>query len=81
MVPKTPEDTMTSREARQFYRQAGHALKDGNLLQAELHIKVAASREGDNAAIESLSAQIQQAKAKEAAEKKAKRKAKKKEES
>jgi DnaJ-class molecular chaperone len=82
MVPKTPEDSMASREARQFYRQAGQALKEGNLLQAELHIKVAASREGEgNAAIESLAAEIQQAKAQEAEEKKAKRRAKKQEDS
>ena len=79
VVPKTAEDTMKSREARQFYRQAAEALKGGNLLQAELHIKVARTREGeDNAAIESLFAKIQEAKAAEAAAKKAKRRAKKK---
>lgn len=77
MVPKTAEDTMKVRESRQFYRQAAEALKGGNLLQAELHIKVARSREGDgNAAIESLFAKIQEAKAAEAAAKKAKRQAK-----
>lgn len=64
MVPKTAEDTMKSREARQFYRQAAEALKGGNLLQAELHIKVARNREGQgNAAIEALFAKIQEAKA------------------
>jgi DnaJ-class molecular chaperone len=78
MVPKTAEDTMKSREARQFYRQAAEAFKGGNLLQAELHIKVARTREGKgNAAIEALFAEIQQAKADAAAAKKAKRKAKK----
>jgi DnaJ-class molecular chaperone len=77
MVPKTAEDTMKTREARQFYRQAAEALKGGNLLQAELHIKVARTREGEgNEAIESLFAEIQQAKAAEAAAKKAKRKKK-----
>ena len=78
MVPKTAEDTMKSRESRQFYRQATEALKGDNLLQAELHIKVARSREGEgNAAIESLFAKVQEAKAAAAAAKKAKRKKKK----
>lgn len=80
MVPKTAEDTMKSREARQFYRQAAEALKGGNLLQAELHVKVARSREEEsNAAIESLFTRIQEAKAAAAAAKKEKRKSKKKE--
>ncbi|MBW2278272.1 MAG: DnaJ domain-containing protein [Deltaproteobacteria bacterium] len=79
MVPKTAEDSMKSRESRQFYRQATEALKGDNLLQAELHIKVARSREGEgNAAIESLFAKIQEAKAAAAAAKKAKRIKKKK---
>jgi DnaJ-class molecular chaperone len=76
-VPKSAEDSMKSRESRQFYRQAAEALKDGNLLQAELHIKVARNREGQgNAAIESLFAKIQEAKAAAAAAKKNKRKKK-----
>jgi curved DNA-binding protein CbpA len=54
MIPKTAEETMTSREARQFYRQAVEALKSGNLMQADLHIKVASNREGENKAIEEL---------------------------
>ena len=62
-VPKTPEDTIKSREARQFFRQASEALKAGNLMQAELHSKVAAAREPGNAAIISLQAQVQAAKA------------------
>jgi DnaJ-class molecular chaperone len=79
-VPKTAEDTMKSREARQFYRQALEALKQGSLLQAELHIKVARSHEGDdNASIESLFAKIQEAKVKAAEEKKQKRRKKKEE--
>jgi curved DNA-binding protein CbpA len=63
VAPKTAEDTMRTREGRQFYRQAAEALKAGNLMQAELHVKVARSREGDNPAIEELSARIAEAKA------------------
>jgi len=61
-VPKMPEETISNREARQFFVQAREALKRGDVMQAELHIKVAKSREGDNAAIESMLAQIQVAK-------------------
>ncbi|MDD5306671.1 MAG: DnaJ domain-containing protein [Deltaproteobacteria bacterium] len=62
-IPKTPEDTISSREARQFYRQAAEALQKGNLMQAELHIKVAASREPGSAAIKQLEARIRAEKA------------------
>ena len=58
MIPKTAEETMKSREARQFYRQAAEALKSGNLMQADLHIKVASKREGENKAIEELMEKI-----------------------
>lgn len=63
MVPRSSEETIQSREARQFFIKARDALKQGNLMQAELHIKMAKSREGDNAAIESVAAQIVAAKA------------------
>lgn len=72
-VPKTPEDTIRSRDARQFYRKALEALKDENLMQAELHVKVAHSREPGSKAIEELMKQIIAAKK----EKKAKKKKKK----
>jgi curved DNA-binding protein CbpA len=62
-APKSAEDTMRSREARQFYRQAQEALQSGDLMQAELHAKVAKSREGENAAIAALIEQIKEAKA------------------
>ncbi|MFO8072396.1 MAG: DnaJ domain-containing protein [Polyangia bacterium] len=60
--PKTPQDTIKSREARQFYRQASEELAGGNLMQAELHIKVARSREPGNEAIEALWQKISEAK-------------------
>ena len=62
-VPKSPEESIQSREARQFFIKARDALKAGNLMQAELHIKMAKSRESDNAAIESIAAQVTVAKA------------------
>jgi DnaJ-class molecular chaperone len=62
VAPKTAEDAMRSREARQFYRQAVEALKAGNLMQAELHVKVAKNKEGANEAIEELIAKIEAAK-------------------
>jgi curved DNA-binding protein CbpA len=63
MAPKAPEETIQSREARQFFLKARDELKQGNLLQAELHIKMAKSREAENMAIESIAAQIVAAKA------------------
>jgi curved DNA-binding protein CbpA len=62
-APKTAEDTIKSREARQFFRQATEALQAGDLMQAELHCKVAKSREGENAVIAGLLEQIKAAKA------------------
>jgi DnaJ-class molecular chaperone len=62
-VPRTPEETIQSREARQFFIKARDALKQGNLMQAELHIKMAKGRESENMAIESIAAQIVAAKA------------------
>jgi curved DNA-binding protein CbpA len=62
-APKTPEETIQSREARQFYKQAEEALAKGNLLQAELHIKLAKAREPRNQAIDDLAGKIATAKA------------------
>jgi curved DNA-binding protein CbpA len=62
--PKTSEDTIHSREARQFYREAATALDAGNLMQAELNIRVARAREGTaNEAIDGLEQRIREAKA------------------
>ena len=69
MAPKSPEETIQSREARQFFLKARDELKGGNLLQADLHIKMAKSREGENAAIESMIAQVAAAKAEKAKQK------------
>jgi curved DNA-binding protein CbpA len=62
-VPKTPEETIKSKEARQFFLSARDALKTGNLMQAELHIMMAKAREPENLAIESIAAQVLSAKA------------------
>ena len=48
--------------ARQFYLQAKEALAKGDLLHAELHLKVAASREGENDAIAELARTVIEAK-------------------
>lgn len=62
--PKTPEETIQSREARQFYREAAAALEAGNLVQADLHIKVARAREGKaNEALGELEKRIREARA------------------
>jgi len=61
-VPRSPEETIKSREARQFFVKARDELKAGNLMQAELNAKMAKSREGDNPAIESLIGQVAAAK-------------------
>jgi curved DNA-binding protein CbpA len=62
-APKRAEDAIRSREARQFFRQATEALQAGDLMQAELHCKVARSREGESAVIDSLLERIKAAKA------------------
>ncbi len=62
MIPKTPEDTIKSKDARQFYVQSKKSLNDGNLMQADLHSKMALSREPGNQAILDLIAQIKSAK-------------------
>ncbi|MDJ0761691.1 MAG: DnaJ domain-containing protein [Myxococcota bacterium] len=61
-IPKTPEDTIRSPQARQFYRQAAEELKKGNILKADLHLKVAMRHEPSSGAIKALIDQIQQAK-------------------
>jgi curved DNA-binding protein CbpA len=69
-VPKSAEDTISSREARQFYRQAEEALRQGNLMQADLHLKMAKSREPGSSAIKQLEQRIQAEKAAKPAKKK-----------
>jgi curved DNA-binding protein CbpA len=61
MVPKTPEDTIGSKDARQFYAEAKQSLKDGNIMKADLHSKMALAREPQNQAIKDLIAQIKAA--------------------
>ncbi len=62
LKPKRPEETITSRSAQQFYRQAVAAMKEGQWLQAELHAQVALGHEKDSTAIQELIAQIKNAK-------------------
>ncbi|MBN2530279.1 MAG: DnaJ domain-containing protein [Deltaproteobacteria bacterium] len=64
MIPKTPEQTIHSKDARVFYLKAVECLDAGNILQAELHAKMAATREKDNDAIRKLIADIIEAKKK-----------------
>ncbi|MBN2717304.1 MAG: DnaJ domain-containing protein [Deltaproteobacteria bacterium] len=58
MIPKTPVETIRSKDARQFYLKAVENLEAGSIMQAELHAKMAASREKDNDAIKKLIAEI-----------------------
>ncbi|MCP4606720.1 MAG: J domain-containing protein [Proteobacteria bacterium] len=62
LTPKSPEDTIKSRPARQFYHEAAEELKKGSLMNADLHIKVAASHEPNSPAIIQLAKQILEAK-------------------
>jgi DnaJ-class molecular chaperone len=64
-VPKTPEDTIRNKDARQFYVTARKSLTDNNLMQADLHARMAASREPGNEAINALIAEINAAKKKQ----------------
>lgn len=64
MIPKKPEETITSKDARQFYITAKENLDKGNLLQADLHSKMAHSREPNNPAINELIQLVQSAKSK-----------------
>ena len=61
--PKNPEDTIKNRDARQFYRKAVQEFDKGNLMQADLHIKMAASRDPKAKVIQELKAKIAAAKA------------------
>ena len=62
--PKSPVDTISDRVARDFYTKAEEEFQKGNLLQAELHIKMAAGRDASNEAIRALISDILKAKAK-----------------
>ena len=64
MIPRTPVETIHSKDARQFYVKAVESLEAGNIMQAELHAKMAATRERDNDAIKQLIADIIAAKKK-----------------
>ncbi|MBN2341193.1 MAG: J domain-containing protein [Deltaproteobacteria bacterium] len=64
MVPKTPEETITNRDARQFYVKSRECLTNGNIMQAELHAKMAKAREPNNEAVNALLSEIQEAKKK-----------------
>lgn len=63
-APIRPEETIKSVKARQFYQMAQDALRLGNVMKADLHIKLASSMEKNNPAIESFIAEIQAAKQK-----------------
>jgi curved DNA-binding protein CbpA len=60
--PRNPEDSIQSPQARQFYRQAADELEAGNLMNADLHLKVAASREPGSQAIVDLAEKLKAAK-------------------
>ena len=62
--PQTQEDAIKNAQARQFYRKAVQELKNGNVLQAQLHIQVAQSRERGNKVIDALAKKIKEAKKK-----------------
>ncbi len=64
MIPRKPGDTIQSPQAREFFVQAKAAFEEGNLMQADLHIKVAAGRERDNDEIKELLSLIFKAKQK-----------------
>ncbi len=68
LAPKKPVDTIHSKAAREIYEKAEEALMSGNVMQAELYIKVAISKEPENEAVRDLARAILQKKA----EKKAK---------
>ena len=78
MENRKPEDTIKSIDARKFYLQAKEALKDGNLVNAELYLKVAIGREPRSPAIMALAKKVHKAKTKGAEPGKKKKKKKKK---
>jgi len=61
-VPKKPIDTIRSRKAREFYQQAEDALETGDLMKADLHIKLAKSQGKGNKAIQELADKIAEGK-------------------
>jgi curved DNA-binding protein CbpA len=61
--PKHPVDTIQLKAAREMYTKAEEALKSGNLMQADLCIKVALGKEPANEAIRNLLKEILTAKA------------------
>lgn len=63
-TPKAPADTITDRSSREFYIKAQEELAKGNLLQADLHIKMASRRSPDSKAIRDLVGEILRAKRK-----------------
>lgn len=62
MFSKKPEDRIKSRQARDFYVQAKEALDQGNLIQADLCIKLALGKESDSEEIIKLFKEIKEAK-------------------
>ncbi len=62
MFSKKPEDRIKSRQARDFYVQAKEALEQGNLIQADLCIKLALGKESDSPVIVELFKTIKEAK-------------------
>lgn len=62
MVPKTPEQTISSKDARMFYLKSVECLESNRIMQAELHAKMAKARDSNNEAIKNLIKKIQQAK-------------------
>ena len=63
-VPQTPEQTIKSPEARKFYIQAAEDFEKGNFMQADLHIRLALSRDPKSKAIVELAGKIKEAKKK-----------------
>ena len=57
-TPKDPVDTITDKASREFYTKAKEELAKGNLLQADLHIKMASRRSPNNKAIRDLIVEI-----------------------
>jgi curved DNA-binding protein CbpA len=62
MVPKKPEETITSKDAREFYLKAVNYLENNNILQADLHIKMANTKEPENQAILELIKKLEEKK-------------------
>lgn len=62
-APKKPVDTLQSKAARELYEKAEEALVAGNLMQADLYIKVALGKEPGSEAIRDLLREILRIKA------------------